>query len=518
MSSYVSALDLFSIGIGPSSSHTVGPMRAARAFVDELAARDVLHDVAQLEVVLCGSLGATGIGHGTPDAVVAGLRGLDPETCDPDDVPGGWEKLGDGATVTLRPTRSEPAPAPTGRTAESPGESTTTSTTETPPGATTGADVTVATSDVRLAPLTRLPGHPNGMRFTAADAAGSALVERVYYSVGGGFVLTEHELAAAEAAEAAQLAAEHGELDPAVPDSTRPADVPHPFATAAELLATCARTGLSIAEVAWANECALRPEDEVGAALDAVWATMSDCVDGGLERQGTLPGRLRVRRRARAQRERLEALDAAGGETTIEWLQAYAMAVNEENADGRRVVTAPTNGAAGIIPAVGRHYLRITPGVQGPEAAARRRTAMRTYLLTAAAIGALYKRNASISGAEAGCQGEVGSACSMAAGAMCALLGGTPEQVENAAEIAMEHNLGLTCDPVGGLVQVPCIERNAIAACTAVSAARMAMQGDGLHVVSLDTVIETMRQTGLDMSTKYKETSEGGLAVNVIEC
>lgn len=256
------------------------------------------------------------------------------------------------------------------------------------------------------------------------------------------------------------------------------------------------------------------------AALDDIWQTMSDCVDHGLERHGTLPGRMKVRRRARSQREKLEVMDAAGAETTIEWLQAYAMAVNEENASGQRVVTAPTNGAAGIIPAVGRHYLRTHPELQGDDeaTAAERRRTMRTYLLTAAAIGALYKRNASISGAEAGCQGEVGSACSMAAGAICALLGGTPAQVENAAEIAMEHNLGLTCDPVGGLVQVPCIERNAIAACTAVSAARMALQGDGSHVVSLDTVIETMRQTGLDMSSKYKETSEGGLAVNVIEC
>ncbi|WP_265522315.1 L-serine ammonia-lyase [Oerskovia flava] len=479
MSAYVSALDLFSIGVGPSSSHTVGPMRAATAFVTGLAERGELSRVAALRVVLCGSLGATGIGHGTPDAVVAGLVGLDPRTCDPGRLPGGWEKLGDGTPVDLLGEHR----------------------------------ITLTSSDVRLAPLTHLPGHPNGMRFTALDAAGTTISEVVSYSVGGGFVLTADELAAAAADEAAQVAAElAGEaIDPA----TEPTGVPYPFANAAELLATCERHGLTIAEAAWANETALRPAVEVGAGLDTIWQAMSACVDAGLQREGVLPGRLKVRRRARAQRERLEAAQAQGVDTTIEWLQAFAMAVNEENADGRRVVTAPTNGAAGIIPAVGRHVLRTRPELAD---AGRAETAMRTYLLTAAAIGALYKRNASISGAEAGCQGEVGSACSMAAAGVCAVLGGTPAQVENAAEIAMEHNLGLTCDPVGGLVQVPCIERNAIAACTAVSAARLALQGDGSHVVSLDTVIETMRQTGVDMSTKYKETSTGGLAVNVVEC
>jgi L-serine dehydratase len=469
MSSYVSVLDLFSVGLGPSSSHTVGPMRAARAFVTGLAERGELSRVTGLRVVLCGSLGATGVGHGTPDAVVAGLVGLDPETCDPDLVPGRWEKLGDGTRLPLL-----------GR-----------------------HEVLVAQDDVRLAPLTRMPGHPNGMRFTAVAGDGSPVAEQEYYSVGGGFVLSTEEIAAASDAEAAgrTMGAD---------------DVPFPFANAAELLALCEREGTSVARLAWANEVALRPAAEVEAGVDRIWDTMSACVDAGLEREGVLPGRLRVRRRARAQRERLESADERGEDTTIEWLQAFAMAVNEENADGRRVVTAPTNGAAGIIPAVGRHFLRTRPDVAADGE--RRRRAMRTYLLTAAAIGALYKRNASISGAEAGCQGEVGSACSMAAGALCAVLGGTPAQVENAAEIAMEHNLGLTCDPVGGLVQVPCIERNAIAACTAVSAARLALQGDGSHVVSLDTVIETMRQTGLDMSTKYKETSTGGLAVNVIEC
>ncbi|MBD5784884.1 L-serine ammonia-lyase [Cellulosimicrobium terreum] len=480
MSSYVSVLDLFSIGVGPSSSHTVGPMRAARSFVGGLADAGVLGAVSGVRVVLCGSLGATGVGHGTPDAVVAGLSGLEPETCDPARVPGSWEKLGDGAPVALLGRHG----------------------------------VTMTSEDVRLAPLTRMPGHPNGMRFTAVDADGAVLATEEYYSVGGGFVLTAAELEEAAANEAAQVEAEAAGvgIDPA----TEPDDVPLPFANAAELIATCERDGLSVAAVAWANETALRAADEVGTGVDRIWDTMSACIDAGLEREGVLPGRLGVRRRARAQREKLTLADERGADTTIEWLQAFAMAVNEENADGRRVVTAPTNGAAGIIPAVGRHFLRTHPDVAAdPE---RRRRAMRTYLLTAAAIGALYKRNASISGAEAGCQGEVGSACSMAAGAMCAVLGGTPAQVENAAEIAMEHNLGLTCDPVGGLVQVPCIERNAIAACTAVSAARLALQGDGSHVVSLDTVIETMRQTGVDMSTKYKETSTGGLAVNVIEC
>ncbi|OLT55112.1 L-serine ammonia-lyase [Cellulosimicrobium sp. CUA-896] len=493
MSSYVSVLDLFSVGLGPSSSHTVGPMRAATAFVTALADRGELARVSGVRVVLCGSLGATGVGHGTPDAVVAGLVGLDPETCDPDLVPGRWEKLGDGVRLPLLGWH----------------------------------EVVVAQEDVRLAPLTRMPGHPNGMRFTAVAADGAVVAEGEFYSVGGGFVLTADEITAAAEAEAAQRSAEvAGDRTDAAardgapsPERADDVGVPFPFANAAELLALCEREGTSVARLAWANEVALRPSADVEAGVDRIWDTMSACVDAGLEREGVLPGRLQVRRRARAQRERLEALErdpSSAADLSIEWLQAFAMAVNEENADGRRVVTAPTNGAAGIIPAVGRHFLRTHPDVA--EDGERRRRAMRTYLLTAAAIGALYKRNASISGAEAGCQGEVGSACSMAAGALCAVVGGTPAQVENAAEIAMEHNLGLTCDPVGGLVQVPCIERNAIAACTAVSAARLALQGDGSHVVSLDTVIETMRQTGADMSSKYKETSTGGLAVNVIEC
>ncbi len=499
---YISALELFSVGIGPSSSHTVGPMRAAATFVSVLDRRGLLADVDGIGVVLCGSLGATGEGHGTPDAVVAGLRGLDPRTCDVEEVPGAWEALGEGATLVLDGGRA----------------------------------VTMRRSDIRLAPLTRLPGHPNGMRFVAYGAHPSnadrppvadprdrpVLAAEVAYSVGGGFVVWEDALVDGEDTELSAA------LTEPAPDGAGP-DLE--FDSAEELLAVCRRTGLDIAEVAWAHEAALRPSatspeadapSPVAVGLDEIWDAMSACIDSGLARDGHLPGRLNVRRRAARTRERLEELERAAelgdavGDLSIEWLQAYAMAVNEENASGRRVVTAPTNGAAGIIPAVGRHFLRTHPAVAQSEDGSRR--AMRRYLLVAGAIGNLYKRNASISGAEAGCQGEVGSACSMAAGALCAVLGGTPEQVENAAEIAMEHNLGLTCDPVGGLVQVPCIERNAIAACTAVSAARLALQGDGSHVVSLDTVIETMRQTGLDMSTKYKETSTGGLAVNVIEC
>lgn len=496
---YISALELFSVGIGPSSSHTVGPMRAASTFVSLLRRRGVLDEVESIGVVLCGSLGATGEGHGTPDAVVAGLRGLDPRTCDVDEVPGAWDALGEGAVLVLDGGRA----------------------------------ITMRRADIRLAPLTRLPGHPNGMRFTASASGGPGpgaadrvvLADEVAYSVGGGFVLWEDALVDGVDTELSAVIS-----DPA------PCPAPDPslaFDSAAQLLEVCRRTGLDIAEVAWAHETALMPATSapsapsapttaVATGLDEIWSAMSACIDSGLVGEGRLPGRLNVRRRAARTRIRLEALEdaAARGEgvvdLSIEWLQAYAMAVNEENASGRRVVTAPTNGAAGIVPAVGRHFLRTHPAIADDEEAARR--AMRRYLLVAGAIGNLYKRNASISGAEAGCQGEVGSACSMAAGALCAVLGGTPEQVENAAEIAMEHNLGLTCDPVGGLVQVPCIERNAIAACTAVSAARLALQGDGSHVVSLDTVIETMRQTGLDMSTKYKETSTGGLAVNVIEC
>ncbi|QTX04054.1 L-serine ammonia-lyase [Agromyces archimandritae] len=459
MTAFVSALDLFSIGIGPSSSHTVGPMRAARAFAAGMAALGLLDRVDRVEVTLYGSLGATGLGHGTPDAVVAGLRGLEPHDCDPDEVRGCWSAMDPDTPVRLLGTR----------------------------------EIRMSPADIALEPRTRLPGHPNALTLRAwAGASPLPLVEETYYSVGGGFIRREGETAA----EAEAL--RH----------------PLPYDTAAELIALCDEYGVGLADIARYNEVPVHGESGIDTGLDAIWAAMHECVEHGLGTRGTLPGGLRVKRRAPEIRERLEACDDgrvdAGRDTSTEWLHAYALAVNEENAAGGRVVTAPTNGAAGILPAVGHYYLRFVPGADA--------AGIRTFLLTASAIASLVKKNASISGAEGGCQAEVGSACAMAAGALCAVLGGTPRQVENAAEIAMEHHLGLTCDPVGGLVQVPCIERNAIAASTAVSAARLALHGDGSHLVSLDAVIETMRQTGLDMMTKYKETSEGGLAVNVVEC
>jgi L-serine dehydratase len=480
MTAYVSLFDLLSVGIGPSSSHTVGPMRAARSFAADLVTAGVLGQVRAVTCTLYGSLGATGIGHGTPDAVVAGLEGLDPETCDPAEVRGAWsglKSIGVEAFVGGGPRSGArmivPAlPQGTRETLRLAGTH----------------NVSFHRDDVILEPLTRLPGHPNAMTLVAwGDDA--ALLTETYYSIGGGFIRRE--------GEEAKLAARKPH--------------PLPFSTAAQLLAICAREGIAIDEVARRNEVALHPGIDVDARIDAIWAAMADCVESGLNTTGMLPGQLGVKRRASALRARLEAdVPRVDRERSGEWLQAFALAVNEENAAGGRVVTAPTNGAAGILPAVGYYYLKFVPGAD--------EEGLRRYLLTATAIGCLFKANASISGAEAGCQGEVGSACAMAAGALCAVLGGTPAQVENAAEIAMEHHLGLTCDPVGGLVQIPCIERNAIASSTAVSAARLALLGDGTHVVSLDTVIETMRQTGLDMSTKYKETSEGGLAVNVIEC
>ncbi|MGH1526070.1 L-serine ammonia-lyase [Leifsonia sp. L25] len=461
MTAYVSAFDLFSIGIGPSSSHTVGPLRAAKAFADRLVADGLVDHVDQVTCTLYGSLGSTGIGHGTPDAVVAGLRGNEPENCRPDDVRGAWSGIADGATLRLAGVR----------------------------------DIPLSKDDIDFEPRTRLPGHPNALTLRAwgSSADGTRqplpLLEETYYSIGGGFIRRD--------GEEADLAAR--------------AAHPLPYDSAAELLAICARLDIPICEVARRNEAALHGEEATDARLDLIWEAMAECVSRGLAGDGTLPGGLGVKRRAAAMREHLERVqDDPGRATSLEWLHAFALAVNEENASGGRVVTAPTNGAAGIVPAVAHYYLRFVPGAT--------LDGIRKYLLTATAIGSLFKANASISGAEGGCQAEVGSACAMAAGALCAVLGGTPTQVENAAEIAMEHHLGLTCDPVEGLVQIPCIERNAIASSTAVSAARLALHGDGSHLVSLDTVIETMRQTGLDMSTKYKETSEGGLAVNVIEC
>lgn len=457
---YISALDLFRVGIGPSSSHTVGPLRAARAFVDALAADGTLDRVDRVECVLFGSLGSTGVGHGTPGAVLAGLAGHDVETVTRDDVARVTADA-DNGMLTLRGEHR----------------------------------IRLENGWLRFAPRELKPRHPNALTLTAFGADALPLRSDTYYSVGGGFV-------------------EHDGDDPAALARAASPSVPYPFATMVELLALCREHGLTIAELAVANEAAIRGEGETRIRLAAVAEAMNDCIDAGLAESGILPGSLLVTRRAAKMAERLRGLDAAPTrDTSLEWLQAYAIAVNEENAAGGRVVTAPTNGAAGIIPAVMRHALDVIP-----EAAADPARAQEEFLLVAGAIGALIKSNASISGAEAGCQGEVGSAASMAAAGFAHLLGGSNEQVENAAEIAMEHSLGLTCDPVAGLVQLPCIERNAIGAGKAVAAARLAMNGDGTHRISFDTVVETMRQTGLDMSSKYKETSEGGLAVNVVEC
>lgn len=470
---YCSALDFFSIGIGPSSSHTVGPMRAARAFAENLAATGLLPQVTRISCSLYGSLGATGLGHGTPDAVLAGFSGLRPETCDPREVRGLWSDLAQGSTLTL----------------------------------VGGHQITVCKGDVSFVPRTHLPGHPNALTLFAWGGKDAfPLLEETYYSIGGGFIRRDGDPV---------------EVSPSVPQ-------PMAYSSSKELLALCDLHGIDISEVDRSNEESIHGRDgtngtdgtdvtdgtaKLDAGLDSIWDAMQGCVQTGLHVDGTLPGGLGVKRRAcaiRLQLEESDRLQEPGHDFATEWLHAYALAVNEENASGGRVVTAPTNGAAGIIPAVGHYYLRFVPGADA--------AGIRRYLLTAAAIGSLVKANASISGAEGGCQAEVGTACAMAAGALCAVLGGTPRQVENAAEIAMEYHLGLTCDPVGGLVQVPCIERNAIASSTAVSAARLALHGDGTHLVSLDAVIETMRQTGRDMMTKYKETSQGGLAVNVTVC
>lgn len=455
-------LDLFSIGIGPSSSHTVGPMRAAARFLTELDESGDLDRVERVRVGLYGSLGATGIGHGSDSAVLAGLSGHEPETLDPDIVaPLVTEvraqnslNLGGRRTIVFDPE-----------------------------------------TDMVLHPRESLPGHPNGMRLSA-EMAGS-VIEREYYSIGGGFVVTEDEIGV-ESADAR--------------------DRRH-FDSADELLALCREDELSIAELMALNERQRQDESELHRQLLEIWAVMCECVSNGCSRSETeLPGGLKVRRRAPELRSRLEAAEyrASGSLDALEWVNLYALAVNEENASGGRIVTAPTNGAAGIIPAVLHYMDRFVIGAD--ESPQVRHDAVVTFLLTAGAIGILFKRNASISGAEVGCQGEVGSACAMAAAGLCAVLGGSPEQVENAAEIGLEHNLGLTCDPVGGLVQIPCIERNAIAAVKAINAARLSMHGDGSHRVSLDQAIETMRQTGADMKSKYKETSRGGLAVNVVEC
>ena len=453
----ISTFDMFSVGIGPSSSHTVGPMRAAKRFTQRLAEYGGPLSPARVTVELFGSLGHTGKGHGSDKAVVLGLCGEDPETVDTDTA---VERV----QAILREERLSLANA---------------------------KPIVFRPTDIIFQRRQTLPEHPNGMRFTAMDAAGLPFLTRIYYSIGGGFVVDDG--AAAE--------------DRIVEDTS---PLPHAFTSGEELLECCRRAGLSISTVMLENELVWRTRSEVEAGLDHLWTTMRACVQRGCEREGILPGALRVRRRAAGLFRKLRNERDHDPLLAMDWVNLWALAVNEENAAGGRVVTAPTNGAAGIIPAVLHYYERFTPNPD-PDG-------IRRFLLTAAAIGIIFKTRASISGAEVGCQGEVGVACSMAAAGLAEALGGNPSQVENAAEIGMEHNLGLTCDPVGGLVQVPCIERNAMGAVKAINAARLARRGDGDQKVSLDKVIETMRQTGLDMQTKYKETARGGLAVNIIEC
>jgi L-serine dehydratase len=453
----LSVFDIFKIGIGPSSSHTVGPMKAARRFAEALESVGAFERVARVAIELYGSLGHTGKGHGTDVAVLLGLEGEVPDETDVDAVPARIARITTSGELRLLGRR------------------------------TVGFRVA---DQIIFHRRKSLPLHSNGMRFIATDPAGETLLERVYYSVGGGFVVDESDPEKASTASQA---------------------VPYPFKNGAELLKACKDNGLSLSTLVLENEKAFRPEAEVRAGVMKLVEAMRSCVRRGCEREGILPGGLKVKRRAAALHRKLRA-DASSEDplNAMDWVNLWALAVNEENAAGGRVVTAPTNGAAGIVPAVLHYYSRWVPG-SDDDGAVR-------FLLAAAAIGMLYKMNASISGAEVGCQGEVGVACSMAAGALAEVMGGMPEQVENAAEIAMEHNLGLTCDPIGGLVQVPCIERNAMGAVKAINAARLALRGDGSHLVSLDKVIATMRQTGADMLTKYKETARGGLAVNIIEC
>ena len=465
----VSAFDLFKIGIGPSSSHTVGPMRAAGRFAARLDRAGLVDRVDRVRVELYGSLGATGIGHGTDKAVLLGLEGEQPDTVDVDAIPARIAAIRATGRIRLlgrRDVRLEPA-------------------------------TDLVFSD-RPSPDGTEPFHVNNLRFVAFDAAGAELAARRYYSVGGGFVVGE------------SLAVGDGTTHPGVPDSR---DLPYPYRSGEELLAIAVREGCSIAEIVRRNEHRWRTDAEIDAGLIRIWRAMEGCVERGFHGEGELPGGLRVRRRAPGLHRSLTARAGASSSDPLDvmdWINLYALAVNEENAAGGRVVTAPTNGAAGIVPAVLHYYVRFVPGAT--------ERGVIDFLLTATAIGILFKENASISGAEVGCQGEVGVACSMAAAGLCAVIGGTPAQVENAAEIGIEHHLGLTCDPVGGLVQIPCIERNALASVKAVNAARMALAGDGVHHVSLDAAILTMRETGADMHHKYKETSRGGLALNVVEC
>ncbi len=456
----ISAFDLFKIGIGPSSSHTVGPMRAAKQFATSLNTSGLLSSVSRIKAQMYGSLGATGKGHGTPKAVLLGLEGEDPETVNVDSIAQRVAAITTGRSLCLMGLKHI---------------------------------VYDHKTDLILHRREVLPFHSNGMIFTAFSSSDEVLSSKTYYSVGGGFVVDEHAASA----------------DCIIEDSRKLA---YPFSTSSELLALCEQHQISISTVMLENEKSWRSEKETTEGLLGIWQVMQECMNNGVHNEGILPGGLKVRRRApELHQQLLSKPEAALADplSVLDWVTLYALAVNEENAAGGRVVTAPTNGAAGIIPAVLHYYWRFIPGAN--------KEGVLRFLLTAAAIGILYKKNASISGAEVGCQGEVGSACSMAAGALTEVMGGTPAQVENAAEIAMEHNLGLTCDPVGGLVQVPCIERNAMASVKAIHATRMALRGDGSHFVSLDKVIKTMRDTGRDMQEKYKETARGGLAVNVVE-
>ena len=453
----LSVFDIFKVGIGPSSSHTMGPMRAARAFVTALSGAGLLEATQEIAVRLYGSLALTGAGHGTDRAILAGLEGAEPETVDPDSIEPLLRRIRSSGRICLL-----------------------------------GVHEIVFDEPMQLLFMhhERLPRHSNGMRFSALGAGQQLLREEDYYSIGGGFIVRGDENEAPEA---------HAHAPP-----------PYAFSSGEELLRLCREHGLEMFELMLANERTWASEAQVREKLLHIWKVMQGCVERGFRQSGLLPGVLKVRRRAPRLYRMLTESRTASPLDVMDWVNAYALAVNEENAAGGRVVTAPTNGAAGIVPAVLHYYCRF-------EAGANEEGVIR-FLLVAAAMGMLYKRNASISGAEMGCQGEVGVACSMAAAGLVAALQGTNEQIENAAEIGMEHNLGLTCDPVAGLVQIPCIERNAMGAVKAVNASRLAMRGDGSHKVSLDQVIATMRQTGADMSTIYKETSQGGLAVNVPEC
>ncbi|MDF1635693.1 L-serine ammonia-lyase [Mycoplana sp. MJR14] len=465
---FLSVFDVFKIGIGPSSSHTMGPMSAANRFLELILSPDWPRPagaaVAAIKMSLHGSLAFTGVGHGTDRAVILGLMGERPDLVDPDRMDAIIAEVEQSGRIT-------------------------------PPGHPGYAFQ--PKTDLIFDKKTPLPGHANGMSFSAFDRDGRLLLKRIYYSVGGGFVVTDTELEAMRATKA--QASER--------------KVPFPFATAREMLEMAQRSGLTIAQMKRANEETAMSRADLDAGLDRIWNAMTSCIDRGLQGEGIMPGGLKVKRRARMIHDKLHAEWRSNKSNPLlanDWLSVYAMAVNEENAAGGRVVTSPTNGAAGVVPATIRYYLHFHEDADADG--------IRDYLLTAAAIGGIIKHNASISGAEVGCQGEVGSASAMAAAGLAAVMGGTPEQIENAAEIALEHHLGMTCDPVAGLVQVPCIERNALGAVKAVTAASLAIKGDGTHFVPLDACIETMRQTGVDMNEKYKETSTGGLAVNVVEC